>query len=745
MAELLRTLRHAAGLSQEELAELAGLSVHAVGAIERGARRRPHPHTLRALASALCLPDPDRALLFAVAGRDFGPHGTAVAAIPAPLTGLIGREAELTSLMAVLSSPQARLTTLIGPAGVGKTRLALAAANQTAAQSGIPAAFVPLAAVRDARMVIPAIAQVLFLRESGAAGLREVLHGYLAPRRIFLVLDNFEHVLNAAPDVAAMLAAAPGVVALATSRAPLRLTGELLYEVPPLAPAAAAQLFLERSGHTLPTGLPADTPTVAAICWRLDHLPLAIELAAARTRVLPAPALLARLDRSLDVLRGGPRDLPERQQTLRTAIGWSYGLLTAAEQALFRRLGVFRSGWGVAAAAAVGDVSAEQALDLLGGLIDNSLVLRSEAEGEPRFRQLETIRAYAVEQLAASREEATSEARHTAYYRDVAISSAADLFGAGQPTLLDELQLEHDNLIAACRRLLREGQVRELALMCYSLWLFWSIRGHLGEGQFWADQVLAHPGPLPPAERAKALFTSAGMLFPRGRYAEAAARLRTAADLSREEGEISTLARILGLWGFAAVFQGRGDAAALFDEARRLACRACDPNIASLALVGLAHDAIGSGRLADADRTLAQAESELRQAGGGAPWSLAVTLSARGRVALLLGDSGRTAELVPEAVTILARLQDVWSMVQALTNLADAASLQSDPQHAARLYGAVDALVERSGATIFPVYREFSHRCRHAATARIGSATFNTLRAEGAALPPEELVRLAAR
>jgi predicted ATPase/transcriptional regulator with XRE-family HTH domain len=742
VAALLRTFRHAAGLSQEELAELAGLSVHAIGAIERGARRRPHPHTLRALASALSLPDPDRALLFAAAAQDLGSHGIAVATIPAPLSGLIGRGSELASLVAVLF-PQARLTTLIGPAGVGKTRLALAAANQAASQSGVPAAFVPLAAVRDARMVIPAIAQALSLRESGAAGLREVLHRYLAPRRVLLVLDNFEHVLDAAPEVAAMLAAAPGVVVLATSRAPLHLTGELLYEVPPLAPAAAAQLFLERSGHTLPAGLPADTPTVAAICRRLDNMPLAIELAAARTRVLPAQALLARLDHSLDVLRGGPRDLPERQQTLRTAIGWSYGLLTAAEQALFRRLGVFRSGWGVAAAAAVGDVSAEQALDLLGGLIDNSLILRSEVEGEPRFSQLETIRAYAVEQLEASREEAASEARHTAYYRDVAISRAAELFGADQPTLLDELQLEHDNLTAACRRLLREGQVRELALMCYSLWLFWSIRGHLGEGQFWADQVLAHPGPLPPAERAKALFTSAGMLFPRGRYAEAAARLHTAADLSREEEDISTLARILGMWGFAAVFQGRGDAAALFDEARRLACRTGDPNIASLALVGLAHAAIGSGKLADADLMLARAESELRQPGG-APWSLAVALSARGRVALLMGDSGRTAELVPEAVTILARLQDVWSMVQALTNLADAAFLRSDPQHAARLYGAVDALAERSGATVFPVYREFSHHCRRAATARIGSGTFNTLHAEGAALPSEELVRLAA-
>jgi predicted ATPase len=730
-------------MSQAELAERAGLSVHAIGAIERGVRRRPHPHTLRALVAALDLPTADKAALFAAA-RATGDGGhPGAAALPVPPTPLIGREAEMRHLVSVLAPPGARLTTLTGPAGVGKTRLALAAAGELAPMFGDGTAVVSLSAIRDSRLVLPTIARVLSVRESGAAGLRKVLHGYLASRQVLLLLDNFEHVLDAAPEIADMLAAAPGVTVLATSRAPLHLTGERLCPLAPLAPAAAAMLFLERSACATANRDDADTATAMAICARLDNLPLAIELAAARTRVLPARALLARLDRALELLRGGARDLPERQQTLRTAIGWSYDLLTADEQALFRRLGAFRGGWGLDAAAAVGEVDGDHALDLLGGLIDNSLVIRGHPGGEPRYSQLETIQAYAVEKLETCGEKAAANACHAAYYRDVALGCAAELFGAAQPIRLDQLHLEHDNLAAASRYLLHAGRVGDLAQMCYALWLFWSIRGHLSEGEFWTGQVLAHPGQLGSADRAKVLFTSAGMLFPRGRYPEAAGRLRTAAELAREAGDRSALGWILGMWGFVEVFRGLpGSAAPLLEEARVLATRTADPYLAPLALTGLAYVAIEHGQLTVADRMLYDAEAEMRESG--APWSLAVTLNVHGRVALLLGDCDRTADLVPEAVTILARLQDEWSMVQALTNLADAAVIQSHPRQAARLYGAVDAIVERSGATVFPLYWDLSCRCRSDAAAQLGGGAFEGLRAEGATLPIDKLAHVTA-
>jgi non-specific serine/threonine protein kinase len=432
--------------------------------------------------------------------------------------------------------------------------------------------------------------------------------------------------------------------------------------------------------------------------------------------------------------------LPERHQTLRTAIGWSYELLTSDEQALFRRVGVFQGGWGLpAAAAAVAEVDSERVLDLLTGLIDNSLVIRGSAGSKPRFTQLETIRAYAVERLEASGERAGAEARHAAHYRDVALACGTELFGPAQPARLDQLHLEHDNLTAACGRLLQAGRIHDLAHMCYALWMFWSIRGYLSEGEFWTEQVLARSASLGAAERARTLFTSAGMLFPRGRNEEASKRLRTAAGLAREAGDLSALGWILGMRSFVEAFRGLpGSSATLAAQARALARDTTDPYLAPLALLGIAYAAIGHGQLAKADRVLAEAEVEMRQSP--APWSLAITLSVRGRVALMLGESGRAAELLPEAVTTLARLQDVWSMVQALTNLADATVHQSKPQHAARIYGAVDALIERSGATIFPMYRELTHRCRQDAVARIGDGAFGALRAEGAAHPLEDLL-----
>ena len=352
----LRQLRESAGLTQEELASRAGLTAKAVGALERGERKRPYPHTVRALADALKLSGEERAsLLAAVPKRGYSASIGSVSAsepdLPAPATPLLGREKELEEVRGFLQ--EVRLLTLTGTGGVGKTRLALEVARDTHLFEG--AAFVTLAHLRDAGLVVPTLAQSLGLREAGSRSPREAVHSYLRGKRLLLVLDNFEHVLDAAPEVAALVESCRDLVVMVTSRAPLRVRGEQEYPVPPLAlpdstlsPTAeeilgspSGSLFVERARAACPGfGLEGENAAaVAAICWRLAGLPLALELAAAKARILSPPDLLARLDRSLAT--GGARDLPARQRTMRATLDWSYHLLQEPENRMFRRLSAF--------------------------------------------------------------------------------------------------------------------------------------------------------------------------------------------------------------------------------------------------------------------------------------------------------------------------------------------------------------------------------------------------------------------
>ena len=375
--EQLKHYRERAGLTQEELGERAGLTASAIGMLERGERRQPYPHTVRQLAAALALADTERDALIGAVPRRGGnatPGAPAVgpqaplAGLPGSLTALIGRERELAVTRTLLTSPATRLLTLTGPGGIGKTRLALAVA--AAAADGFPGGirFVPLAALRDPARVLAAVAEACDVREADDAVLLERLAATLDDRRLLLLLDNCEQVAEAAPRVAALLLACPHLKVLATSRAAWRVRGEQEYRVPPLVlPAGevrddlagllqtpAIALFVARAREARPDFAPtaANGAVLAAICARLDGLPLAIELAAARVALLPPAALLAQLERGLGVLAGGPRDLPDRQRTMRDTLAWSEALLTPAERALFRRLAVFAGGWTLAAAAA---------------------------------------------------------------------------------------------------------------------------------------------------------------------------------------------------------------------------------------------------------------------------------------------------------------------------------------------------------------------------------------------------------
>ncbi|HET7272215.1 MAG TPA: helix-turn-helix domain-containing protein, partial [Rubrobacter sp.] len=366
----LRRLREAAGLTQEELASRAGLTAKAVSALERGERKRPYPHTVRSLAEALELSERERTVLTeAVPGRDGTPPATEAATtsqftLPAPLTPLLGREREVEEIDNLLRQAAVRLLTLTGPGGIGKTRLVTEVARKAGSDFPDGVAFVALAPLGDAALVMPTASQVLGLREVAGIHPLEALRQHLRDRRFLLVLDNFEHVAEAAPEVVDLLGSCPNLSVLVTSRAPLRVRGEREYSVSSLgvpdptripeakevAGTPAAQLFVERAEEASPSFAltEANAASVAAICWRLDGLPLALELAAARARFLGPTALLSRLDKALEA--GGARDLPKRQQTMRATLDWSHDLLHEPEKELFRRLSVFAGGFTLEAA-----------------------------------------------------------------------------------------------------------------------------------------------------------------------------------------------------------------------------------------------------------------------------------------------------------------------------------------------------------------------------------------------------------
>ena len=507
--------------------------------------------------------------------------------LPMQLTPLVGREAEIAHVSAMIEREGARLVTLTGPGGTGKTRLALAVAAEALDSFPDGVWFVDLAPLTDPAQVLPGIASVLGVRESGGQGIFQALGAFLASKRLLLVLDNFEQVLDAAPQLAELMMACPQLSMLVTSREPLQVQAEHQVPVAPLVlpPAEAAlplselarvpaiDLFVQRAAAIVPDfALTEDNaPVIAAICRRLDGLPLAIELAAARVRLLPPRALLERLERSLPVLTGGPRDAPARQRTLRDAIAWSHDLLEGDEPALFRRLAVFSGGWTLEAAEAV--VNHDGALDVFTGitaLADKSLVRPVTTTGpDPRFGMLETIREFGLEQLTAAGEVDATRRHHAEYLVSFSEALSAALFQATEPELLERLAAEHDNARAALVWLEQQGDEATMIRLAAGLGWFWFVRGFGTEGISWLERARSPRSEVAGPIRAAALNWASVLTLPRKDHVSAAELAALSISLLRENGDKSaSLAMALLSQGRSTAYGGdRDKGIALLEEA----------------------------------------------------------------------------------------------------------------------------------------------------------------------------------
>jgi predicted ATPase len=746
-------------------------------ALERDRRQRPHPHTLVRLAEVLGVAAADRAALLEL-GRQLLPEQPAGAEnappevpsaparlvrLPQPSTPLIGRAAEVAEASALLepTTGATRLLTLVGPGGIGKTRLALAVAARLANAFTHDVAFVDLAPLRDDALVAATIARTLGLRELANRGARELLLDHLSSRQALLVLDNFEHLTPAAPLLAEVLQHCPAVAMLTTSRTALRLRAERRFRVGPLstppenveslqavADAPAVRLFVERA-RAIATNFGLESTNadaVAAVCRRLDGMPLAIELAAARAGLLQPAALLHRLERRLPLLTGGAVDLPQRQKTLRETLAWSYDLLGPAEQALFRRMAAFAGSSTLEAIEVVcagDDVPPHDVLDQLSILIDNSLISRTTGvDQEPRFGMLELLREYASEQLADSGEAEAVRLRHANFYLRLVERGAPQLPGHSEAAWLERLDREHANVRAALDWLTEAGEVDLALRLATAATFFWAHRGYFADARR-LIQLLETTRNQSGAARAAAcmaavrLTSSHGDYRGQARYSEEALRLfrelddvAGAADavtnlgvaywqqsaLDEAEGWLIEGVRLfrsceesagiaMALLPLACVERDRGDFEAgrpLFAEALSLRQANGDQLGVAAVLNNLGCLELYAGNYAEAER-LARESLAIRQALGPLReivWSQALL----GRIAVAMHDVATAAANFTRCLEVHAVVGNSWGTALAMEGLAGLEAA-AQPESALRMAGAASAMRQSINRPLTPAER----------------------------------------
>jgi predicted ATPase len=814
-AALLRRYRLERALTQEELAARANLSLGAVSYLERGLTHLPHQDTVRLLSEALGLSEED-AVRFQQAARTRAAPDRAIeehpasgvqlggtGALPELLAPLIGREREDNEIVQQLAQEHVRLLTLTGPAGVGKTRLAIQAARRWQEQE-LEVAFVDLIPIAEPDQVLTAIAAALGVREHGARALRDELRTTLARRRLLLVLDNFEQLLGAARLVVDLLGSCPRVKALVTSREALHVRGEYRYPVSPLslpergapAPTAiersgAGALFLERARAVRPDfalETPEQAELVASICKRLDGLPLAIELAAARLRHLSLRELCERLvgQSPLVTLIGGARDLADHQRAMRATIAWSYQLLSGSEQELFRRLSVFAGGATVEAVEAVSGVTGEQLQDLLNSLVDKHLVRWSEIGGTTRFSQLVIVQAYAAEQLCDQAEETATRELHAIFYLELVRPMWTRLWGSDQAEVLDQFELELDNVRAAMRWA-RERRAIELGLaLADAVWLCCHMRGYLSEGRSWFDLFLEPARAIGPAFDAKLLsgaLDGAGTLaYDQGDLVRAEALVTEGLEIRRNIGydagissssnnlalileaqgeyararalheenivrahansdETAMANSLVNLAGVAAQQGSLGEALGLYEKSLALFKQTGDTDGRAEALSGLAELALNDGD-AERARRLCAASLHLWRGLGDTP-QVALVYTQLGEVAYLMGDHQAAAAHWRDALQLAQATGRMAVVLHGLERLAWLCVQQGRTERAAHLCGAAAALRSALRMPVLPLHQAGYEETLTAVHTALGATAFAAAWSEGQELSLDAVLALA--